>query len=568
METVRADYRDALQMAQVLSETVGALIRRRMLVGGHSYNFTPISHLHRGMRVLVTSGSDIVDVPVDEVSREQYSGPVYDLEVADAHNYVANGIVVHNSVYAFRGAFPGVLDGFLADYPEAQTIKLGQNYRSTKKVLAVAGTIISPNPTAARAELWTENEHGEDVRMVSVGDDRDEAAWVIADLKRQTGTTAIIVRMNAQTKPFEDVLMSSRIPFQLVGAQRFFDRAEVRDTMSWLRAALNPGDYLALSRAAGSPKRGLGEKTLAEWFAKANERGITPIALAEDELALAELGTRGVKAVYGFAKDVASVARAAEEGPEAALKQVVKIGMVAGMERERAENVNQLLASAADFDPTGEGGLETTRDFVESVALTGAADAGSEAGDAPPVYLITAHAAKGREFDNVYVVGAEDGIYPHSKAEGEVALQEERRLLFVATSRAKARLTISWCSRRNRFGHYEDAEPSPFLEGLEEHTTPIEISSARRNVGDWTKGTRLPSQPAFRGPRLSPIGPRAVAAEVDPSLFSVGMEVLHPTFGRGTVKEIQGANIRIRFGDTPRTLALAYARLTPVEPGQ
>jgi DNA helicase-2/ATP-dependent DNA helicase PcrA len=298
------------------------------------------------------------------------------------------------SVYAWRGAFPGVLDGFLTDYSEAKVVKLEQNYRSTKKVLEVASAVISPNPTKARADLWTENPEGESIRLVEMGDDRDEAAWVVADLGRTTGTTAVIVRTNSQTKPFEDALMASHRPFQLVGAQRFFDRSEVRDAMAWLRCGLNHGDRLALTRAAGSPKRGLGEKSLRAWFELAEELGVTPTSLGEEELA--GLGGRASKGVAAFISDVRSVSDAAGEGPEAALKAVVRLGLLKDMERERAENIDQLLASAAEFDFAGRGGFEVSVDFVESVALTGAADAGSEKGDASPLYLITAHAAKGR----------------------------------------------------------------------------------------------------------------------------------------------------------------------------
>jgi DNA helicase-2/ATP-dependent DNA helicase PcrA len=564
VETVRADYRDALELALGLSVVAEARLQRRMLVGEHCYTLMPLANLHRGMRVLVASGSKLKDVPVSSVTHKEYSGPVYDLEVAKAHNYVAGGLLVHNSVYAFRGAFPGVLEGFLQDYGEAKKIKLGQNYRSTKRVVALAAAIIAGNPTQERADLWTENDAGELVRLVSIGDDREEAAWVVADVAKREGSTAVIVRTNAQTKPFEDALMSARVSFQLVGAQRFFDRAEVRDTMAWLRGALNPGDYLALTRAAGAPKRGLGEKTLAEWFELANQRGVSPLALARDEDALAVLSTRGARLVAEFAGDVERVATAAMGGPEAAIKAVISVGLLREMERERQENVNQLLSSAEDFMGTEKGSFEMTQEFVESIALTGSADAGVSESATAPLFLITAHAAKGREFDNVYVVGVEEGIYPHAKAEDELSVQEERRLLFVAASRARTHLTLSWCGRRNRFGKYEDAYPSPFLEGLEEHVSEIRVESTRRaewaGTPRYSPGPKQKFVPAPGGFRFAPESQRVAAIAVDSSLYPVGAWVVHPRFGRGQILT-SGDNVKVRFSDQTRVLALAYAKL-------
>jgi DNA helicase II / ATP-dependent DNA helicase PcrA len=564
VELFYADYRDALQAANRLGKVAGAAVERRMKIGEHSYLLMPIGSLHHGMQVLTLDGDEFREVEVDEVVRSEYSGLVYDLEVTDTHNYVAGGIVVHNSVYSWRGAYPGVLSGFIKDYPEAETIRLGQNYRSTKKVLAVAGAIISVNPSLARADLWTENVEGEPVRIMALADDREEAAWVAADMRGRAGTTAVIVRTNAQTKPFEDVLMSSRVPFQLVGAQRFFDRAEVKDAMSWLRAGLNHRDRIALVRAAGAPKRGLGDKTLSAWFEAAAARGVDPIELTHDEYAMVDLGSRGAGAVLGFARAIESVSEAAEVGPEAAIKQVVRVGLLEGMERERAENVNQLLSSAADFDGGGLGGLEVTRDFVESVALTGSADAGREDAGAPPAYLITAHAAKGREFDNVYVVGVEEGIYPHVRSEGDEEMAEERRLLFVAASRARHLLTLSWCARRNRFGHYEDSEPSPFLEGLSEHTVEIAVGHTRRD--EWrSQPTAQSIRNTVGSARITAVASqRAVPSKVDTSQYGPGTTVEHATFGRGTIKSLSGDNAVIKFTDKTRTLALGFARLTVV----
>ena len=476
------------------------------------------------------------------------------------------------SIFAWRGAHPGVLEGFRRDYPEAVTIKLEQNYRSTKRVLAVAERVIAGNPSDARADLWTNNEEGEAVRVVGLHDDRAEAEWVVEDLAGRAGTTAIIVRVNSQTKPFEDALMGRRLNFQLVGAQRFFDRAEVRDAMAWLRVALNPNDHLALTRASQAPRRGIGEKTVAAWLDLAAREGVSPLDVAGDPTVLGELGGRASGAIGPFARAIHDVHTAAGEGPEAAVRAVLGTGLLEGMEAERVGNVNQLLGSAANW--AGESrGLAATQEFVESVALTGAADAGSEERGSTPLYLITAHAAKGREFDNVYVVGVEDGIYPHARSESAVALAEERRLLFVACSRARTHLTISWCGRRMRFGTYDDAEMSPFLADVEAVVTQVARAGpawgdrsgrweGRANTpGAGRTGARSASRP---GPRMSEPYVAPTPAAVDMGLYGAGTIVEHPTFGRGVVVGVTGTNVRVEFSGGVKTLAAAYARLRVV----
>jgi DNA helicase-2/ATP-dependent DNA helicase PcrA len=210
-----------------------------------------------------------------------------------------------------------------------------------------------------------------------------------------------------------------------------------------------------------------------------------------------------------------------------------------------------------------------TRDFVESVALTGAVDAGNDTEGAAPAYLITAHAAKGREFDNVYVVGVEDGIYPHARSEDEGAHQEERRLLFVAASRARHLLTLSWCARRNRFGHYEDTDPSPFLAGLAGHVVEITAQPAVR--GEWrsTPSPRREARGAISGPKIhltAVASQRAAPQTVAAGAFEVGTLVRHGTFGDGLVTARSGDNAVIKFASGVKTLALGFARLEVLEP--
>jgi DNA helicase-2/ATP-dependent DNA helicase PcrA len=570
VETSHMGYTEALDFAESLARTVGAPLRQLVWVNGESYPLMPISNIHRGMRVLVNHNGELIEDCVDSVTTDNYTGPVFDIEVAGGHNFVAGGLLAHNSIYAWRGAFREAVNKFLGDFPEAKVVTLDQNYRSTKSVVALGRKIIEENESAQRGELWTDNDLGESVRVVGVEDDRDEAAWVVGDLSRNTGTSAIIVRTKAQTKAFEVSLSSRGIAHVVVGTQRFYDRTEIKDTLSWLRLALNGHDVGALTRAVSAPKRGLGDTTLARWLEISREMDKAPISVSGEDLA--GLNARQRATIAKFCEAVAVVREAAFKGPAAAVAAVFATGLRSSLsgEPDRVENLSQLagdaavfLAPASDDEPdVVEEGLDATRAFVESASLSSNSDQNSSAA----VSVITAHASKGREFDNVYVAGVEANLYPHRLVvEEEHGVEEERRLLFVAVTRARSKLTLLWCRRRMVFGKWEDANPSPFIEALGEDVVQISGSSSFER-GRFQRRDVYTTPRSWAGAPVSsptPVGPHPVLATLRTDQLIKGVRVSHLRFGEGTV--VLDANERevvVRFVDKSRTLLVAMAPLT------
>jgi DNA helicase-2/ATP-dependent DNA helicase PcrA len=488
------------------------------------------------------------------------------------------------SIYAWRGAFPGAISEFTHDFPETLIVSLDQNYRSTKNVVDVSRSVIAANPAAHRGDLWTSNDPGDPVRVVEVADDRDEATWVANEVRSAEGSSAIIVRTKAQTKQFEVALSARGVAHVVVGTQRFYDRAEIKDALSWLRLVLNPADRASLLRAASSPKRGLGDATLSQLLEVADREGIVPIEVMDHAGLMEEFSTRARNILTKLAQDFSTVRYGAEQSPAAALEAVYALGLRKSLsaEPERVENLSQLVTDAALFvSPANEFddevysadeilGIEVTRAFVESAALSSSTDQ-SETSGTVPVAVITAHASKGREFDNVYVAGVEENLYPHRLvAEDDAGIEEERRLLFVAASRARSKLTILWCRRRMIFGKWEPTAPSEFIAALPEHVEQISLT-----LGGSAKGRVLPSY-ANQG-AASRLGtmrsylartasdPGKVLVPLAPGVLVRGTKVIHASFGEGTVEQdASEREVRISFSDKSRLLVVALAPLSLV----
>lgn len=506
-------------------------------------------------------------VMVDEyqdTNRVQYE--IVRLIASEHHNICVVGD--HDqSIYAWRGAFSEAITGFAEDFPGTTVIALDQNYRSTKNVVDASRRIIEANPAAYRGELWTGNESGAPVRIVSCEDERHEAEWIVNELSKYPGSSAVIVRTKAQTKSFEVALASRGIAHVVVGTQRFYDRAEIKDALAWLRLALNPLDESALGRVVVAPRRGLGDVTLSQLTEIARREQIGPLAVIEDVELLGEFSTRAAKTLVGLASDVRKVRAGAGVGPDEALKCVLELGLAAqlGGEPERLENLSQLVSDATVFTSSRDtNGLDLTSEFVESASLSSAADAGAILGSGRvPVSVITAHASKGREFDNVFVAGVEEGLYPHRLVvEEDRGIEEERRLLFVAVSRAKERLTITWCKRRMIFGKWDNSGPSVFLRTLNGGAIELDAGGARMYgpSGLNTRNTGAFTRPRVRPP-VEPSGKTLVGVAY--TQLTRGAKVSHPSFGVGEVLEDASAKeVRVRFGDKIRTLMVELAPLT------
>jgi DNA helicase-2/ATP-dependent DNA helicase PcrA len=612
IETSRKDYDAGLALARDIATLADDMevVSRARLTDSKAFQFMPLSHFHPGMVVPVCKDGQIVESVVEAVAWEDYEGPVYDLSVPHTRNYVAGGIVVHNSIYAWRGANIKNILEFERDYPDAKIVKLEQNYRSTKAILAIASGLIAKNVQRKEKGLWTENKDGEPARLFLCSDEHDESAVItrqLQDLHAKHGIPwsdmAIFYRMNSLSRVIEDSLFKSKIPYQIARGVEFYNRKEIKDVLAYMRLIANPADEVSLDRIVNVPARGLSDTTMKQIAAYAVGHGISTLNAMVDAASVTGLTTRAVNGAKAFVDlmrrwrkmaGLAPAARpehredaqpstgssasptsqgemnfvppAAEPGGRvrALMEDVVRFSGLEGAfkkgdaEKEQGEraidNVNELITSAAEFDRDQPEG--TLADYLAGVTLVGDTDRMNEAGGA--VTLMTLHAAKGLEFPAVVIAGLEDGILPHSRARDDFnQLEEERRLCFVGITRAQEHLILTKAQFRTVRGLRERTITSQFLNEL-----PQDFVRVTDRTGTESFGPR-PSRPAPRGtPRA---GAGAKSAWVIP-----GQLVRHPTFGLGRVVEMsqsgQGTRAVIDFNTAGRkTLVLEYANLQVVE---
>jgi DNA helicase-2/ATP-dependent DNA helicase PcrA len=402
------------------------------------------------------------------------------------------------SIYRWRGADISNILNFEQHYPEARTIKLEQNYRSTQTILDAADAVIKHNTERKEKTLWTANPAGAPIRYYQALDAESEARFVAAKIeehRRQDAKSraAILYRTNAQSRVFEEALRRAGIGYNIVGGFSFYERAEVRDIVSYLKLALNPHDSIALMRVVNTPTRGLGKQTLDELDRRAKDYGVS---LWEAIGIIGEqpegFGPRAVAALRKFQTIVEGlVARAQKEPASEVVKSaILDTGYADALKAEnseeaegRLENLQELVNAAVDYDNEEGGGL---RDFIDAAALV--SDTDQYKGDAP-VTLMTMHSAKGLEFPVVFIVGMEDGLFPHSRAMAEQAeMEEERRLCYVAITRAERFLYVSHAMRRRVYGEEMASEPSQFLNEM-----PLESIEDLSRGASWLSFARSSS---------------------------------------------------------------------------
>lgn len=474
------------------------------------------------------------------------------------------------AIYGFRGAHAEAMDEFRRSFPGSNTVVLGQNYRSTQQILDVCQRIIDENGDGA-PRLWSENADGPLPLVRECDDDRDEAAWVTQAVRRLSaaGTPlegiAVLVRTNAMTRPLEESFSSNGIPYLVIGSARFYDRAEVRDALAWLKLSVNELDVVSFERACAAPKRGVGPKAVSDVLALAASEGISPVDAARRLAAGKGRTASGLLAVCEHLEKIQIAAGTdAVEAVKAALAGGVRQAWERAEDSEtRLENLDALVSAAAD-----QFGDDTSLEaFLERATLVSAAD---DTGSG--VQVMTAHAAKGREFPVVFVPGLEERLFPHSRAfNSDQELREERRLLFVACSRAEKHLFLSWARRRFLFGKPTDQTSSRFLAALagavEQESAPRRSDpwSARRHAnkgGEWGfRATRSDTPPPPRPVQASRAtqAPRPTVTPIEG--LAVGDRVTHPKFGDGTVTALRSRDVTVRFADKERTLALDIAPL-------
>ncbi len=550
-----------------------------------------------------------------------------DLEVTDdaVREEPAELMVVGDadqSIYAFRGAdIRNILD-FEKDFPDARTILLEQNYRSTQTILTAANAVIGHNQGRKDKSLWSEAGDGERIIGYVADDEHDEARFIsdrideLSDAGVRAGDIAVFYRTNAQSRVFEEIFIRTGLPYKVVGGVRFYERREVRDALAYLRMLVNPDDQVSLRRILNTPRRGIGDRAVAGITELADREQITfweALQRADEAPGLASRSQRNIEAFVAMVTELQSMV-AADERPDVVLESVLdRSGYLRSLEESddpqdetRVENLGELVAVAREFaedpvagpsaDPadvdagTVEPGLG---DFLERVALVADADqipdTPEDDPDAPPdtgvVTLMTLHTAKGLEFPVVFLTGLEDGVFPHSRALGDrPELEEERRLAYVGITRAQQRLHVSRAVVRSAWGAPAHNPASRFLAEL-----PIDLVDWRRTEADQTRwsrpavggeasydaaggGLRLGAPTAAGRRNFTSAAARADAASKAKQSRSIpvlepGDKVTHDSFGLGTVVTVEGQAEKsvasIDFGsEGVKRLLLRYA---PVE---
>jgi DNA helicase-2/ATP-dependent DNA helicase PcrA len=462
------------------------------------------------------------------------------------------------SVYGFRGAdIRNILD-FEKDFPSTKVIPLEQNYRSTNTILQAANTVISHNRERKEKNLWSDLGEGEPVRVVETEDEHSEARFVAVEIAARieegysAREIAVVYRTNAQSRVLEDVLVRQGIAYQVIGGPRFYERAEIKDLIAYLQVIDNPADAVSLMRIANRPRRGIGDTSIARLVNYADGHGMS-LWDALGHVDEAGLASASAKAVTQFRNVMESLMATATDANVATIVEAVldRSGYLESLEAERtieargrAENLEELVGVAREYDGGGE--ERSLSGFLQEISLYSDQDAlRSDEDDGGQVTLMTLHNAKGLEFRAVFMIGVEEGIFPHARSIEENSLEEERRLAYVGMTRAKERLVLTHALRRNLYGRSDANLPSRFLDEL----PTIGVERERLRPTSWSNyGNRVQTEYAPR---------------TDIPDLSTGDTVRHQSLGTGIVTRIEpGSVVTVRFEDgSERRLMLEYAPL-------
>jgi DNA helicase-2/ATP-dependent DNA helicase PcrA len=476
--------------------------------------------------------------------------------LADEHRNVFAVGDPDQSVYGFRGAdITNILD-FERDFPGAATIALEQNYRSTNSILGAANAVIENNRERKPKRLYSELGVGDPVQAVEVEDEHGEARFVAAEIARlvdgglSASEIAVFYRTNAQSRVLEDVLVRQDVPYQVIGGPRFYERAEIKDTVAYLSVLANPDDAVSLLRIANRPRRGIGDTSLQRLVVHADALGTSLWAAMADPDA-AGVGTAATRAVRGFRNVMESLMASSQELALDELVEAVleRTGTIDAYEAERTieargriENLQELVGVAREYREQSD--EPSLAEFLQSISLV--SDQDEIRDERGLVTLMTLHNAKGLEFRAVFMIGMEEGIFPHSRSIEEQGVEEERRLCYVGMTRAMEQLTLTHASARSLYGRRDYNLPSRFLDEL-----PAEAQRERLRPTSWS---------GYASPR------QAAAARPDREIPSLetGDSVRHTSLGDGVVTRIEpGGVVTVRFADdgSERKLMLEYAPL-------
>jgi DNA helicase-2/ATP-dependent DNA helicase PcrA len=569
---------------------------------------------YRMLQLLVGGGRAPQRGGTQPDDRPTYSGPV-------GHRNLAVVGDDAQSIYSFRQAdIRNILD-FQEDFPDARVVKLEQNYRSTETILRAANAVIANNRGGIAKRLWSELGQGDQIQLRVLDDEYAEARFVVGEIQRlldngaSRAEIAVLYRTNALSRVLEETLTRQDMAYQVIGGTKFFERAEVKDAIAYLSLIANPADVVSFTRVVNSPRRGIGQTSLARVLANADALGVPVWQAAAHPDQIPGLGAAAVKALRRFmdtmeelrelagvpavgapGADADTEEAAGEAGDGAGAQQGVPVGdlldavlsqsgYVEALEAERTiesqgriENLEQLVEGARTFDAQAAAGEDTLAAYLQEIALVADADSRSDEG---LVTLMTLHNAKGLEYPTVFIAGLEDGVFPHSRAIEEGSLEEERRLFYVGVTRAMRQLYLTHARRRAVFGAQSYGMRSRFLDEiptdlLEEPTAfrpgagwsatswsgsgASPTVTARRGNGQGRWGTTSSGERAAAGQARERVAPTSQPAPH--GVFRLGEDVVHAAFGDGVITGVEpGGVIVVRFADdgSERKLMAEYA---------
>jgi DNA helicase II / ATP-dependent DNA helicase PcrA len=562
-ESAFNDYGKAMAVVSRIQRATPVYVRQMARLASRSLPFMPASSVRPGMAMFTEDGS--FDV-VEKVERIPLAAPVYDIDVEDTHNFIANGLLTHNSIYRFRGADIRNILEFERDHPDATVVKLEQNYRSTQTILNASNAVISNNRQRKDKFLWSELGDGDRVHVRELEDEHAEARFVVSEIERlvEEGASrdevAVFYRTNAQSRVLEDMLVRYGVGYQVIGGTRFYERAEIKDALAYLTLLVNPSDTVAFSRVVNSPRRGIGATSQGRLVGYANTVGEPIWEVASEPESVPGLAAAAIKAVDRFMSVMERLRERAEGGAgvgDLLAETLDETGYTEALRAERTieaqgrlENLEELVGVAREYDATAEDG-GSVEEFLQQLALFSEQD--NLRDDEGIVTLMTLHNAKGLEFGIVFIIGLEDGVFPHMRSIESGDLEEERRLAYVGITRAKRQLYLTHARTRLLFGGRDWNMRSRFVDEI-----PVEFTDREEDeltgpaaAATWSGGASAPE-------------PRGGAPRGGGGSFALGDDVVHAQFGEGVVVGVEpGGLVVVRFAEdrSERKLMADYAPL-------
>lgn len=558
VETERALYDDAEEFSSKLASVEDAyeVFRKAKLTSDNTFKFMPLGSMKEGMAIAVLEGKKVIEDIITSVEIEDYEGYVYDLNIDNARNYIANDVVVHNCIYQWRGAdIRNILD-FEKDYPEAKVIKLEQNYRSKGNILDAANVVIVNNANRKSKVLRTEQESGNKIKVYRAYSDSDEGDFVATQInkikqeeEKKYKDFAILYRTNAQSRIFEESLRRKAIPYRILGGTRFYDRKEIKDMISYLKVLVNPTDSVSLRRIINVPKRGIGDATVNKVIDFADDYELPLWDALSTVRNIPTLTARNCGGIEIFMEMMDKFMELSEILPVSNLIETIlkETGYISELEKSkeiedksRIENLKELVSDAVDFERSSED--KTLLAYLEKVSLVQDTDKLKEEDDA--IVLMTVHSAKGLEFPVVFMVGMENGIFPGTASfDSESEMEESRRLCYVGITRAKEQLFMTSAEVRRQFGRTVAYAQSDFIAEIK---SDLKEYVSGNNSAQSTRTSMFPRDNRNNNPhslRNNSINmPKPKEQNIQSSLskddVTIGRKVKHSKFGVGTIVSI------------------------------